>query len=256
MRLGMVTYLWGAEWDLPTLLKRCQQARFEGVELRSTHKHGVEIALTDEQRKQVRGQFEEAGVEFVGPGSACEYHSPEPAVVRKNIEETKQFLELSHDLGGTGVKVRPNGFVKDEDRRVTIERLGKALHECGECASGFGQEVRVEVHGPGTQELGVMRQIMQVADHPQVVVCWNSNPGEVVEGSVKANFELVADKLGQTMHIHDLFDRAYPYRELFGLLKQRNYDGFLLSESPATADPEKVMNYYRAMFDLLVEVSG
>jgi hypothetical protein len=58
------------------------------------------------------------------------------------------------------------------------------------------------------------------------------------------------------MHIHDLFDRAYPYRELFGLLKQRNYDGFLLSESPATADPEKVMNYYRAMFDLLVEVSG
>lgn len=253
MRLGMVTYLWGAEWDLPTIIKNCAETGFEGVELRTTHKHGVEVSLTADQRLEVRKRFEDSPVAFVGPGTACEYHSPDPAVVAKNVDETKQFIELSHDIGGTGVKVRPNGFVKGEERAVTIARIGKALRECGEFAAGYGQEIRVEVHGPGTQELAVMQQIMRAADHPQVVVCWNSNPGEVVEGSIAGNFALVADKLGQTIHIHDLFDRDYPYREFFSLLKKQNYDGYLLSESPATTDPLRVMRYYRTLFDELVQ---
>ncbi len=255
MRLGMVTYLWGAEWDLPTIIKNCAEAAIEGVELRTTHKHGVEIALTADQRLEVRKRFEDSPVVFVGPGTACEFHSPDAAVVQKNIDETKQFVELSHDIGGSGIKVRPNGFVKGEERPRTIERIGKALRECGEFAAGFGQEIRVEVHGAGTQELPVIQQIMKVADHPQVVVCWNSNPGEVVEGSIAGNLALVADKLGQTVHIHDLFDRDYPYREFFGLLKKQNYDGYLLSESPATTDPLRVMKYYRALFDELVKHS-
>lgn len=248
MRLGMVTYLWGAEWDLPTLIDNCAQTGFEGVELRSTHKHGVEITLSSDERNEVRQRFEDSPVEFVGPGSACEYHSADADVVRRNIEETKAFVVLSHDLGGTGVKVRPNGFVEGEDHGRTVERIGRALHECGEFATGYGQKIRVEVHGPGTSDLSVMRQIMQAADHPQVVVCWNSNPGEVVDGSIAASFEQVADYLGETMHIHDLYD-SYPYRELFSLLQARDYAGWMLSESPATSDPLRVMRYYRALFD-------
>ncbi len=248
MRLGIVTYLWGAEWDLPTLIANCAQTGFEGVELRSTHKHGVEIALTAEERVAIRQQFENSPVTFVGPGSACEYHSPDADAVRRNIEDTKAFVVLSHDLGGTGVKVRPNGFVESEEHARTINRIGSALRECGEFAVGYGQEIRVEVHGPGTSDLSVMRQIIDAADHPLVVVCWNSNPDEVVDGSIAAAFEQVADKLGETIHIHDLYD-AYPYRELFSLLQGRDYAGWLLSESPATEDPIRVMRYYRALFD-------
>ncbi len=249
MRLGMVTYLWGAEWDLPTLIDNCAQTGFEGVELRSTHKHGVEITLSSDERIEVRQRFEDSPVEFVGPGSACEYHSADADVVRRNIDDTKAFVVLSHDLGGTGVKVRPNGFVEGEDHGRTIDRIGRALHECGEFAAGYGQEIRVEVHGPGTSDLSVMRQIMQAADHPQVVVCWNANPGEVVDGSIAAPFEQVADYLGETFHIHDLYDEGYPYRELFALLQARDYAGWMLSESPATGDPLRVMRYYRALFD-------
>ncbi len=248
MRLGLVTYMWGAEWDLPTLLANCARTGFEGVELRSTHKHGVEISLSPDERAAVRRQFNDWPVTFVGPGSACEYHSPDDAVVRRNIEETKAFAVLSHDLGGTGVKVRPNALVEGEEQARTVERIGLALRECGEFAAGYGQEIRVEVHGPGTSDLSVMRQIMEAADHPQVVVCWNSNPGEVVDGSIAAPFAQVADKLGATVHIHDLYD-GYPYRELIALLQGREYEGWLLSESPAVSDPIAVMRHYRALFD-------
>ena len=41
MQLGLVTYQWGADWDLPTLLANCKKANVLGVELRTTHAHKV-----------------------------------------------------------------------------------------------------------------------------------------------------------------------------------------------------------------------
>lgn len=250
MKLGIVTYMWGAEWDLPTLIKNCTDTGFEGVELRTTHKHGVEVTLSPEERRQVRKRFDDSPVKFVGPGTACEFQNPDAAVVRQNVELAKKFVELSHDIGGSGVKVRPNGFVKGEDRGRTIDRIGKALRECGEYAAGYGQQIRVEVHGNGTSDPAVIRQIMDAAGHDSVVVCWNSNPAETVDGSLARNFGLLKARLGGTVHIHDLYD-DYPYRELFALLRKQDYDGYCLSESPATPDTLRVMRYYRMLFDEL-----
>lgn len=249
MKLGLVTYMWGAEWDVPTIIKNCAATGFEGVELRSTHKHGVEVTLTKEQRTAIKQQFDDSPVKFVGPGSACEYHNQDHGVVQQNIELTKKFVELSSDIGGSGVKVRPNGFVKGEDRDKTIERMGLALRECGKFAADFNQEIRVEVHGHGTQEPAVMKQILETADHPRVVACWNSNPGELVGGSLSHSFNLLKAKLGSTVHIHDLYDKAYPYRELFTLLRANGFAGYCLSESPPTTDAVRVMHYYKALWD-------
>ena len=253
MKLGMVTYLWGSDWDLPTLIKNCAATGFEGVELRSTHKHGVEPSLSEAQRQEVRQRFADSPVTCTGLGSACEFHSPDPAIVRKNVEETRRFVVLSHDIGASGVKVRPNGFNQGEEQRTTIERIAQALHECGRFAEGYGQEIRVEVHGRGTQEPAVMQQILAAADHPTVRACWNSNAADVMDGSVEASFELLKPYLGQTTHIHDLYDTAYPYRELFALLRGIDYEGWCLSESPATTDPVRVMRYYRALWDEMTQ---
>lgn len=251
LRLGMVTYQWGAEWDLATVIKNCAQTGFEAVELRTTHKHGVEPTLNKEQRAEVRKRFADSPVKCIGLGSACEFHKADHGVVRQNIELTKKFVELSEAVGGTGVKVRPNGFEKGIEQQKTIEQIGMALRECAQFAEGFGQEIRLEVHGKGTSDLGIIRRIMDVADHPRAVVCWNSNSGETVGGSIARNFELVKHKLGGTVHINTLWNPDYPYRELFTLLQQQNYGGCCLSESPATTDPIQVMRYYKALFNAL-----
>ena len=107
-RLGIVTYNIAAHWDLPTILRVCKSVGLSPVELRTTHKHGVEPTLTKDQRKEVRQRFADAGIECWGCGSVCEFHSPDPAVVRQNIESCKQFVQLAADIGGRGVKVRPN----------------------------------------------------------------------------------------------------------------------------------------------------
>ncbi|QEG43467.1 sugar phosphate isomerase/epimerase family protein [Roseimaritima ulvae] len=225
LKLGLVTYNWGKNWDLPMVIKNCEDTGFAGVELRSTHKHGVEITMDAKQRQAVRQRFENSDVELVGLGSACEYHAVDPKQLQKNIEETKQFVKLCQDVGGSGVKVRPNGLPKERPVEQTIEQIGKSLNEVGQFGADHGVQIRVEVHGKLTQQIPHMKSIMDVADHPNVVVCWNCNPADLQGPGLQHNYKLLQDRMG-TVHIHDLRNNQYPWDELFPLLKQTDAEGF------------------------------
>jgi sugar phosphate isomerase/epimerase len=251
VRLGLVTYQLGAAWDLATLLESCAATGFEGVELRTTHAHGVEVGLGPAERDRVRRTFADTPVALVGLGTALEYHALEPAVVRRNVEATREHVRLAHDLGAPGVKVRPNGHheAAGVPRARTIEQIGRALRECGAFAADLGVELRLEMHA-ALAGAGDVRRIMEAADHPGVGVCRNSNPVDVRDGSVGAAFAKVADWIA-LVHLHDLYDPAYPYRELFRLLRRRGYDGYCCAEVDASADPLRVMRYDRALFDAL-----
>ncbi|HZS08700.1 MAG TPA: sugar phosphate isomerase/epimerase family protein [Blastocatellia bacterium] len=246
-RLGMVTYNVGKDWDISTIIKNCEQTGFAAVELRTTHKHGVEPALGKEQREEVKKRFADSKVRLLSLGTVCEFHAPDQAVVRKNVDECKRFIELAHDIGALGVKVRPNGIPKDVPEEKTLTQIGQSLKECGEFAKGAGVEVWVEVHGKDSQIPWRMKQMMEVADHPQVGICWNSNPEDVEGGSVKKNFELLRPWL-RSSHINELWKPEYPWRELFGLMKQAGYNRYCLMEIQETSDPVRLMHYYRALW--------
>src|SRR5205823_4687150 len=104
-------------------------------------------SLNKQQRAEVRKRFADSGTTLIGIGSDERFDNPDPAIVKKAIEATKAFIELSHDCGGTGVKVKPDRFHPNVDKQNTIEQIGKSLNEVGEYANGFGQQIRLEVHG-------------------------------------------------------------------------------------------------------------
>ncbi len=246
-QLGIVTYNIAKDWDLPTILARLEKLGYEGVELRTSHAHKVEVSLSKAERDDVRKRFEDSPVELAGLGSAFEYQAADPAVVRKNIDETKEYVRLAHDVGAPGVKVRPNGIPRGADLDATLRRIGKALHEIGDDAADFGVAIRVEVHGGVTQELPHFAKIMEYAAHPNVYTCWNSNPSDVKNGSIKENFALVGPRINE-VHLRDLTDEAYPWRELFALLQAQKYEGFTLAEIPESSDPERVLRYFRSLW--------
>jgi sugar phosphate isomerase/epimerase len=246
-QLGIVTYNIAKDWDLATILSRLEKLGYEGVELRTTHAHKVEVNLSKIERDDVRKRFENSPVELAGLGSAFEYHASDPAVVRKNIDETKEYVRLAHDVGAPGVKVRPNGVPRGSDLDATLRQIGKALHEIGDDAEDFGVAIRVEVHGSVTSELPNFAKIMEYAKHPNVYTCWNSNSSDVKNGSIKENFGLVAPKIHE-VHLRDLTDETYPWRELFALLQAQKYEGFTLAEVPESNDPERVLRYFRSLW--------
>ncbi len=247
MKLGVVTYNIAKDWDLPTLIEKCTELKIEGVELRTTHAHGVEPTLTPDERNEVRARFEDSPVTLWGLGSTCEYHSPDAAEVQKQIDVTREFCELARDVGAAGVKVRPNGIPDEVPVEKTLEQIGKSLIKCGEIAADCGVEIWMEVHGHKSQHPPHCRAIMDHCQHPSVGVCWNSNPGEAVDGTVAPYFELLKDYI-KSCHITELADDAYPWKELFGLLKGIGYDRFTLAEIQDNPQPERFMQYYRALW--------
>ena len=179
--LGTITYNIAKDWDLDTILKRLEALKYEGVELRTGHKHGVEVGLTKAQREEVKQRFDDSPLELAGLGSAFEYQSSDPAKLKENIEGTKAYVRLAHDIGSPGVKVRPNGLAQGVEPEATYEQIGKALREVGQDAADFGVEVRLEVHGGTTQLLPNIARIIAHANPPNVFVCWNSNPTDVID---------------------------------------------------------------------------
>lgn len=253
MRFGLVTYLWGQHMDLPTVIDACERSGLSGVELRTQHKHGVEPALTAAQRTEVRRRFEASSVKLVGYGSNAEFHSNDPDKVRANIQQTKELIELMSDCGGSGVKVKPNGFTQGVPREQTIAQIGSALNEVAEIGQKYGQEIRVEVHGAGTSELTVIRDIFRVADHPNAKVCWNSNGEDLADPGLEANFRMVQARFGSTCHVRELDSTDYPYDQLFKLFRSIDYAGWILLEARTDpADKVAAMTAQRKLFDALV----
>ncbi|MCH2583689.1 MAG: sugar phosphate isomerase/epimerase [Planctomycetes bacterium] len=230
MKFGLVTYLWGQDWDLPTLIKNCTASKVLGVELRTTHAHKVEPSLNAAERKEVKKRFADSPVTMVGIGSNERYDNPNPAVVAKAVEATKAFIKLSHDVGGTGVKVKPDRFHKGVEQEKTIEQIGKALNQLGEYAEGWGQEIRLEVHGQCSQ-LPTIRKIMDVAQNKNVGVCWNSNGQDLQGKGLVHNFDLVKKRFGATAHVRELEDKNYPYEKLMELFVRMDYSGWVMLEA-------------------------
>ena len=248
LKLGTVTYNIAKDWDVPTIIKNLTEAGFDAVELRTTHKHGVEISLTPAQRAEVRKQFEGSAVKIGGLGTTCEFHSPDQAVVRKNIDETKQWVKLAKDLGSPSVKVRPNGLPKEVPEEKTLEQIGKALAECGAFAQDNGIKIQLEVHGAETQRVPRIRKIFDYGgNHPAVRACWNSNPTDLLDGGFESNFQLLKNQIGQ-IHMRDLMLEEYPWKKLITSLAQMNFQGYCFAEIPESGDPVRVLKYFRGMF--------
>jgi sugar phosphate isomerase/epimerase len=252
MQLGLVTYNLAKDWDLSTLIENCEKTGFAGVELRTTHAHGVEPELDSAGREQVRRRFEQTPVRLLSFGTTCEFHSADPAEVRRHITRCGEFVRLAQDVGALGVKVRPNGFPEGVTEEKTLEQIGHALRECGEVAAAAGVQIWLEVHGCGTCQLPHIRTILDHADHPNVLACWNSNQADKDDnGAIEANFARVAARIG-SVHINELYRADYPYRTLFRLLRESGYQGFCLAELGQTSpDALTLMRYYRALFEAL-----
>ncbi|MDF1572942.1 MAG: TIM barrel protein [Bacteroidales bacterium] len=249
MKLGLVTYLWGKDWDLPTLISNCEKTGFMGVELRTQHAHGVETNLSSKERTEVKKRFQDSRVTCVGYGANFDYHHTDKALLRKIIEETKAYTKLCYDIGATGIKVKPNAFPAGVSKEKTISQIAASLNEVGKFGKDFGQEIRVEVHGVETQKIPNMKAIFEQVTEDNVKICWNCNDQDLLPPGLEANFKSVQKWFGDTVHIRELNVGDYPYQQLMDLFKEMNYSGWILLE--ARTDPSdkiKAMNEQREIF--------
>ena len=253
MKLGFVTYLWGKDWDQDTIIRNLSASGIFGVELRVEHAHKVSPSLSKEERALVRKKFSDSPVQIVGMGTNQQYDYTEPAKLRESIEQTKAFFQLSKDIGGKGVKVKPNQFRAGVPHEKTIEQIGLSLNELAKYGADMGQTLRLEVHGNETQELPNIKAIMDVANHPNATVCWNCNAQDLIGDGLEANFNMVKSRFGDICHVRELNDSTYPYQDLMNLFLKNKYEGWILLECRTDpADKVKALMEQKAIFNKMI----
>lgn len=256
MKFGLVTYEWAKDWDLPTLIANCEKTGVLGVELRTQHAHAVEISLSASQREDVKKRFADSPVTCLGYGSNYEYHSPDPVKLKENIEGTKAYLKLCHDIGATGLKVKPNTLPEEVTKEKTIAQIAASFNEVGKFAQEYGQLIRVEVHGHLTQELPNMKAIFDQVTEPNVKICWNCNAEDLLAPGLEANFNSVKKWFGDTVHVREFNVGDYPYPALFNLFAGMDYEGWILLEARTQpADRIAALQEQLALFTQLVAQS-
>ena len=180
----------------------------------------------------MRKQFEDSAVKIGGLGTTCEFHAADPAVVRKNIDETKEWVKLAQDLGSPSVKVRPNGLPKDVPEEKTLEQIGKSLANAARSRRTTASTIQLEVHGAETQRVPRIRKILDYGgNHPAVRVCWNSNQTDLLDGGFDANFKLLRDQIGQ-VHMRDLLLEDIPVAAVDLVAVGDEVPGILLRGDP------------------------
>jgi sugar phosphate isomerase/epimerase len=248
-QLGCVTYNLLQGMDLETVIQTLEKAAIAAVELRTGHKHGVEPSISAEERVRVRDRFQKSKVRLLSYGTTCEFQSPDASVRKRQIELAKSFVDLAHDTGALGVKVRPNGLPDDVAYATTITNIAGGLHEVADYGASKGIEIWMEVHGKGTMEPKTSAEILRGAGHKNLGACWNSNPTDVKNGSVRESFQLLKPYL-RSAHINDLYS-SYPWRELFHLMRDAGYKRYTLIEVAESKEPERFLQYYKALWQQL-----
>lgn len=256
MKFGFVTYQWGRDWDLPTLISNCEKAGYAGVELRTAHAHGVEISLTPAQRADVKKRFADSSVTCIGYGSNFEFHDAEQTRLRWNIEQTKEYIKLCHDISATGIKVKPNYISPTTIKWQQISRIAESLNEVGKFALDYGQLVRVEVHGEFSQEIYNMKAIFDEVTQKNVKICWNCNDTDLASPGLVENFNTLKQWFGDTVHVRELNDGNYPYQQLFDLFTGMKYNGWILLEGRTEpVDKISAMKEQLSLFNQMIKNS-
>jgi len=256
MKLSLDTYSIGTNLTMRDLLELLPAHGIAGVEFRceANQKHGVEPEITSAERRQIRALLTGAGLQVSCLSTGQRFDSPDPAVRRVVIERVKQFVDLAADLDCARIRTFGNDFPPGVPKSDVIQYVGEALRTCGEYAQDKGVDVLLEMHGEfyyWEYCLGAVR----AADHPNVAINYNCDLRDLVDGSLAFTVDQVKDYV-RHVHLHELEDPRFPYKELFRLLKGMGYTGFCsLEEDHREGGEKRVIALYAALYrELLAQV--
>ncbi len=249
MKLSLLTYDLGRHWGLAKLIEVAKACGFAGIEFRAEegHQHTVELERTAAERRRIREQMEDACLEAVGIGTSCRFDSTDSSVRAANREQAQRYVQLAADIGARRIRVFGNEMPPGAPREDCIRWVGESLRKVGEFAEPLGVDVLLEMHGQFNY-WRFARGAVEAAAHPRVALVYNSDPRDLVAGSVASTLGYVR---GLVRHVHmHTFTDGFPYPELFAWLAADGYDGYCSSEIEGIDVPtrEQYFAMYASLF--------
>ncbi len=164
------------KWPFAEIVKFATRHGYKGIEIRGILGQ-VDLSKCNEfsSAKGIAGTLklmEDNDLHFVDLGSSATMHFPEGPERQKNMDEGKRFIDLGSQVKCPYIRVFPNLFPKEQDKRVTMDLISKGLLALGDYAKGSGVTVLMETHGDLVKSEDI-EQLMQMSEHPNTGLVWD-----------------------------------------------------------------------------------
>lgn len=254
------------EWSIDEVCEKAKGYGYQGVGIRGI---GGEFDLTkiaafqDADRNRVIRKFSDAGIAFVIMSTSCRFTSPDKDERAKHFQDGKDAIDIAEKMGSKMIRVFGGGIspeVRKEDAYGWVVDNFKAL---GDYGGPKGVTVAIETHDDFS-DTGVVREIMERANHEHVGVLWDVHHPYRACGN---SMQMCWDNLGKyIVHTHFKDSKLDPEQksgfkyclmgegdipniEALQILKDNNYQGFLSLEwekawHPYLADPSVAFPQY------------
>ena len=164
------------DWDYDEVLSFASKQRYQGVEIRVIARQldlpGIAIFNTPEKIRTARKKAEDLNLKIVNLGSSAAMHHPEGSDREKSMDEARRFIDLARSLGCPYVRVYPNDFPKDVEKKAAMERMANGLRALGDHAKGSGVTVLLETHGDLLYADDI-QSLMRDVSKPEVGLIWD-----------------------------------------------------------------------------------
>jgi len=164
------------DWTFPQIVDFAVKHGYQGIEIRGIQRQLDLVKCAEfnspESKAATRKLMEDKKLKFVSLGSSANLHLANGAERQKNLDEGRRFIDLAQDINCPYVRVFPNKFPKEQDKKATMELMKNGLLELGEHAKGGGVTVLLETHGD-LVKIADIEELMLSSEHPKVGLVWD-----------------------------------------------------------------------------------
>ena len=252
------------DWTLQQIVNFAAQHGYKGIEVRGLQRQldlpqCPEFA-TAEARAATLALMKQKGLQFVGLGSSANLHEPAGSAREKNLADARRFIDLAQQLRCPYVRVFPNNFPKEGDKKATLTLIVEGLLQLGAYAKERNVTVLMETHGDVVW-IDDLATIMQGASHSHVGLIWDvTNMWAVTQEAPQAAYNRLKRHI-RHVHIKDaklvdgklqytlLGEGDIPIWEAITALYKNGYGGYYSFEweklwHPNIAEPEVAVAHY------------
>ncbi|MBI2299878.1 MAG: sugar phosphate isomerase/epimerase [Armatimonadetes bacterium] len=266
MKLSFMTFAC-PEWELSEILSVAAELGYDGVEPRidANQRHGLEVTLDAEGRREARRRAADAGVELCCLATSLQFIKlgrEERAELR---EEARERIELAAELGIPGMRVFGGPVPEGVGLVEAFQAAARNLRDAGEMAQEAGVELWVETHD-SLSKAALCAQVVRAADHPAVSFNYDVMHPYRCGEPLGTTFEALGERIRHT-HWHDCVaapdtveitrfgEGNLPLADILAGLRERRYDGYLsgewFNEQLGATPRESLRHYAEATRELL-----
>lgn len=235
-------------WDIKKIIESARRYGYNGVELRGAGRQHISLEASPLERREIKRLFEDNGIEICCISAYTRFASPIKEEREMNIENLIRYCELAKEMNAPIVRSFIGSVPTEINESEYMNYIPDALYRVGEKIESLGVDVVIETHDYFSTGKAVS-DIIKRTNSKNIKALWDVwypyRSGE----SPKETLEYLKDYL-RHMHIKDARrigddwqlvlpgEGDIPLREIVGLLKKIDYQGYLSFEWEKMWHPE------------------